>query len=50
MPTRLEALELTSTLRPQTKVEVSRGLRLRLTKNAIPILALHYTAQVHPTA
>lgn len=38
------ALDQTRDLAPQTKIEVIRGLTVRRTKNGIPILRLHYTA------
>lgn len=46
MPKILEALKMARTLPPRTKVEVMRGVEVRVKDGNIPVVWLHYTA--HP--
>jgi hypothetical protein len=44
MPGMKQALAETLAADPQRKVQVARGMHLRRTKNGIPVLTLHYSA------
>lgn len=44
MPEMREVLQKLRTQKPQTKMDVIRGLAVRLTENQIPVISVHYTA------